>query len=974
MDINKLKRVREFEWEIPKSGDMLVPGRIFGNEKLVKEMDEMVWKQVSNVACLPGIVNASIAMPDAHWGYGFCIGGVAAFDPENNGVISVGGVGFDINCLSGDTKIITEHGYYKEIKEFENSKEKLKCMNLKKKREEETGILRFIKFKPKNKVYKIKTLSGREIIATEDHPFLTPRGMIPLRDLKENKIATYPFKGIKFETPKENIILNEDEILTSKIPFNKNQIIKELKKRKLLPLKLNSPKVPYLIKIIAYNIGDGTLFFSGNRGFAWFYGKKEDLELIRKDIKKLGFTPSKVYERKRKHKIETKYGIVKFEFIEHSFKVSSRAFVTLLSLLGAPVGEKSSQDFEIPEWIMNSPLWYKRLFLASYFGAEMTSPKTVTSHGYNFYMPSVSINKELDYVKSGKKFLKQIKDILREFGIRCSKISEREEYFNKRGKFTYRLKLLIHSSPKNLIRFYETIGFEYNHTKKYLSNVVAHYLRIKERILRERVKVEKLAITLYKNGYSLKQICNSLCSKYINKRFIERSIYENRTTTPRISFNFLKFEEFLKEFTKGLGKSGMVWDEIISKEEIKFDDYVYDFTVNHNDHNFVANNFVVSNCGVVTLKTNLTLKEVKPRIKQLIDTLFQIVPAGLGERGEILLSSSQLNDVFIDGAKWVVDNGYGLREDLEYIEENGRVPNANPENVSELAIKRERKQIGTLGSGNHYLEVQYVDEVYDQETAKKFGLEKEQILVSIHCGSRALGHQIGTDYLKILGEASKKYGIPIRERELVCAPINSPEGQKFFTAMNCGINYAFANRQVIVYLVRKGFKKIFPDSELKMLYNVGHNTCKIEKHKVNGKIKELYVHRKGSTRAFGPDREELPKVYRGVGQPVLIGGTMGTCSYILVGTKYGEERAFGSACHGSGRTMSRIKAKKTWRGDRLVKELEAKGIYIRAHSFPGLAEEAPGAYKDVSEVVDAVHNANLAKKVVKVKPIGNIKG
>jgi len=380
------------------------------------------------------------------------------------------------------------------------------------------------------------------------------------------------------------------------------------------------------------------------------------------------------------------------------------------------------------------------------------------------------------------------------------------------------------------------------------------------------------------------------------------------------------------------------------------------------------------NCGVTTVKTNLSLDDVKPKIKKLVDVLFQTIPAGLGERGEINLSRSQLNELLVEGAPWVVKEGYGTEEDLDYIEENGYVNGADPANVSETALKREKNQVGTLGSGNHYLEVQYIDEIYDEGTAKKFGLALNQVVVSIHCGSRALGHQIGTDYLKTLAEASRKYGIPIRERELVCAPINSKEGQKYLSAVNCAINYAFANRQVIVHLTRNAFRQVFRNAELPQLYNIGHNTVKLEKHRLDDKEKEVYVHRKGATRAFGPSRKELPRPYQGVGQPVIIGGTMGTASYIMCGTDYGEERAFASTCHGSGRTMSRISAKKRWRGDRLVNELAAKGIIIRTHSFPGLAEEAPGAYKPVEDVIDSVHNAGLAKKVVRMRPLGCIKG
>ncbi|MEM4703323.1 MAG: RtcB family protein [Candidatus Pacearchaeota archaeon] len=378
-------------------------------------------------------------------------------------------------------------------------------------------------------------------------------------------------------------------------------------------------------------------------------------------------------------------------------------------------------------------------------------------------------------------------------------------------------------------------------------------------------------------------------------------------------------------------------------------------------------------CGVRALKTDLMLDDVKPRVKELIDELFRIVPAGLGSRGKILLKDSEVHDVLSLGARWVVEKGYGTEEDLQFIEDGGSIQGALPEAVSDLALRREKKQVGTLGSGNHYLEVNYIDEIYDEQAAKKFGLQQGQVMIWIHCGSRALGHQIGTDYLKVLAEASRKYKIPIRDRELVCAPIQSDEGHRYFGAMCCALNYAHANRQVIAHLVRQGCEKIFPKTDIKTFYEVSHNSCKAEKHKVNNKISEVYVHRKGATRAFCPERKELPKAYRTIGQPVLIGGTMGTASYILHGTKEGS-KAFFSSCHGAGRAMSRTQAKKQWRGTKLIEELNVKGIYVKCHSFSGLAEEAPFAYKPVEDVVDSTHNAGLAKKVCRLKPIGNIKG
>ena len=382
------------------------------------------------------------------------------------------------------------------------------------------------------------------------------------------------------------------------------------------------------------------------------------------------------------------------------------------------------------------------------------------------------------------------------------------------------------------------------------------------------------------------------------------------------------------------------------------------------------------NCGVRNLKTKLTKADLEPKKQQLADELFRIIPAGLGSHGDIRLTMDEIDEVCLKGAEFSIERGYGLKEDLEYIEENGKIGNAKPENVSDKAKQRQLKEVGTLGSGNHYLEVQYVDEVFDKEAAKAFGLFKDQIIVSIHCGSRALGHQVGTDYLKELEAASRKYGIPIREKELVCAPFESEEGQKYFTAMNCGINVAFANRQALVGLTRKGFSAVFgmDEKEIQTLYEIGHNTAKLERHNVDGEEKDLIVHRKGATRAFGPGREEVPAAYRQIGQPVLIGGTMGTSSFILHGTEKAMNETFGSACHGAGRAMSRKQAKKDFWGEDLVKKLSVQGIIIKGHSMAGVAEEAPGAYKDVEEVVNVMHNSGISKKVVRLKPLISIKG
>jgi len=363
-----------------------------------------------------------------------------------------------------------------------------------------------------------------------------------------------------------------------------------------------------------------------------------------------------------------------------------------------------------------------------------------------------------------------------------------------------------------------------------------------------------------------------------------------------------------------------------------------------------------------------------PRLERLVDQFYSRVPAGVGSEGLIKLNASQIDEMLLGGAEWAVKKGYGLKEDLEYIEEHGRVDGADPSQVSDTAKKRQYREMGTLGSGNHYLEVQVVDEIYDEQAGQAMGLRKDGVVISVHCGSRGLGHQIGTDYLRSLANAAQRFKLPIKDRELASAPITSPEGKAYFGAMSAGINCALANRQIITHLVREIFTGVFPEGRVTMLYDISHNTCKVETHVVRGKMKRLFVHRKGATRAFGPGQVDLPPEYRHVGQPVLIGGTMGTSSYILVGTEQGMDVAFGSACHGAGRSMSRTQAKKQWHGRDVVRQLEGQGILIRGHSYSGIAEEAPGSYKDVTEVVDAAHFAGLARKVARVRPLACVKG
>ncbi len=379
-------------------------------------------------------------------------------------------------------------------------------------------------------------------------------------------------------------------------------------------------------------------------------------------------------------------------------------------------------------------------------------------------------------------------------------------------------------------------------------------------------------------------------------------------------------------------------------------------------------------CGVRTLHTGLKTHQIEHLKTEIADKLFRRIPAGIGSTGKLKLNQQKLDEVLEGGAVWAVEHGFGTNEDLRFIEAGGRINEADPSCVSYEAKKRQEEEMGTLGSGNHYLEVQKVVEIYDENTARAFGIEPDDIKISIHCGSRGLGHQIGTDYLKQMTVAAKEAGLELPERELACAPLNSPVGKRYLGAMRSGINCALANRQILTHLVRQVFADILPNADIRLLYDVSHNTCQEEEHDIEGKRRKLFVHRKGATRAFGPGRADLPAEYRAFGQPVLIGGTMGTASYILVGAERSETLSLSSSCHGAGRQMSRTAATKQWHGRDIWRKLELQGVFIRSASMRGLAEEAPGAYKDVSEVVEVSHQLGLATKVAKLIPLICVKG
>ncbi|MDW8106004.1 MAG: RtcB family protein [Armatimonadota bacterium] len=935
-----LEQIDEYRWRIPKSykPGMRVDGLIFASKEMIEQIkQDQAPEQVANVAFLPGIVGYSIAMPDIHWGYGFPVGGVAAMDLDE-GVISPGGIGYDINCLAPDTRVLTEHGYFVAIGALGEAwlHECVACFQLSGGSRTSAPVDALLQVRPNNPVHRLRTQAGYEVVATSEHPFWTPEGMRPLKALRKgDRVAIYPFEGVAYEPPSSEMLVSREAVETHLRGVGKSghairQIVRVLERRGLLPLRMDSPQLPYLTRLLGYLTGDGTLRYVGSsvKGVAAFYGEPRDLECVRADVARLGFQSLAARG--------------------HAFTVSSSAFVALLACLGAPLGDNAQQAYRVPAWLWRAPRWLQRLYLSGLFSATLSAPSVVKDYPATFQAPTLSPRKAESVAESGWAFLRDIQRLLRGFGVRTRLLQHQREAGNvsPSGRRSIHCRLQILSDDATLIHLWSQIGYDYARERQQQACLAVAYLRLKQQASAARLHAA-------------------------HRHCVDGHAY------PRLPKDFPTFAEFCAEALAS--EDGMVWDTVQSIETIAYTEpFVYDLTVRE-WHNFVANGFVVSNCGVRLLRTDLTEKQVRPRLKELVDQIFRDVPAGFGGEGLIRVNRQELRQVMLKGAHWMVEHGYGWEDDLAHTEANGRLDMPDPDVITEKAIERGKDQLGTLGGGNHFLEIQVVDEIYDPQAAAAMGLTQVgQVTIMIHTGSRGFGHQTCQDHLDIMEQAHKKYGISLPDRQLACAPIKSEEGQTYLRAMHCAANFAFANRQAIAHWVRQAFAKIFkstPESlGMYQVYDVAHNIAKIEEHEWEGKKIRVCVHRKGATRAFPPGHPETPAAYREIGQPVLIPGDMGRYSFVLVGTEGAMRESFGTTCHGAGRMMSRKGALREAKKRDIAKELEKQGIIVRAQNKATLGEEASYAYKDVADVVEVVHNAGIARKVARLRPIGVVKG
>ncbi|HKJ59408.1 MAG TPA: RtcB family protein, partial [Halobacteriales archaeon] len=799
-----LEEVREFVWELPQEGGMRVPGRVLASEALLEEISgDKTLQQLQNTAHLPGVVDHAICMPDGHQGYGFPVGGVVGIDAEE-GCISPGGVGYDINCLTGESKVALEFGRRVRIDSLAERFEDERAVVVDGR--PTTASIQLFTETSARTFYELETETGDTIEATADHPIATPDGMVELGDLEAgDTVLLHPFQGVEDEATQEFVVLDEEDF-AGEDP----QLLRVLRERDLLPLRSTDDAFNRLLKLLGYFTGDGS--FSSDQ--TWFYGEPEDLEEIRRDIRAIGFTPSRLYERDRDHEIDGSA----FSTTEYSVRSTSNAFKQLLVRLGAPEGRKIESEFGVPNFVDRLAGWQKALYLSALFGAEMSAPSAMSAK--NLYCPEFTQTRTRARREEGRQFVIDVARLLGKLGIATNEIGELETNSNAEHD-TVRFRLGVKNDSANLVRFFTQVGYRYSHSKQRRAIQAAQYLKSKERAIEQREAAEVEVRALADGGRGHREIKAQVDS--VNGRFVERCLWGERKGRPRPPADFPDFDEFVEEHPVD---HDMTVEARIASITERGEETVYDIGVAHDAHNFVANGFVVSNCGVRMVTTDLTYDEVRGKENDLVEALFEAIPTGLGKGGVVQTDRATIEEILDRGMRWALDEGYAVEDDLEHCEDEGFRPDAEPSKISNKAKDRGKAQIGSLGSGNHFLEVQRVTDVFLDDVAAKFGLTEDQVVVLIHTGSRGLGHQTCTDYLRKIEQAHAGLLNQLPDKELAAAPAGSQLAEDYYGAMCAAINFAWTNRQLITYAVRETFADVFgTDWEtlgMELLYDVAH--------------------------------------------------------------------------------------------------------------------------------------------------------
>ena len=902
-----LEEVAPMVWELPQTDSMRVPARVLATDSLLDEIkDDRTFEQLQNVASLPGIASPALCMPDGHQGYGVPVGGVAATDAQS-GCISPGAVGYDINCLAGETDVSLAFGRYRSLETLKTKFDRERAIVTDGEMRVSSPIQLFTESESRT-VYELKTVDGDTVRATADHQFLTPDGMTELKELAPGEtVFTSQFVGLPDEYPEEFIILDETDFTE-----NEQRVASFLKTRGLLPLRSTDNAFARLLQLVGFHTGCGS--FDGSQTL--FEASSDEFERICQDIAEIGFTPSRVVERDQLHSEASDGDIQRYREAE--------AFAKVLSKLGAQAGQPTQEGDDPQDYYDRLANWQQAIYLASYFGASMQAPAVAESTENT----QLTVTRKCNFEETTQSFLEHLADSLADIDIKAS-VSD----LGSDGGHCQEQRLTIVSEPENLRRFLTTVGYRYNQHKQRQSALMIQ---------------------------SIKRQAQSCSGAWVPSS--EAVVVTDGGTQP-------------EEATPG---DGFTVATTVASIESAGNERVYDIGVEHDAHNFLANQFVVSNCGVRMMRTNLQYDDIHGREEELVEALFDDIPTGLGGGGVTQESTATVETILDRGVEWAVEAGWATEADLKHCEDGGRRSDADPTAVSQRAKDRGRNQLGSLGSGNHFLEVQRVREIFDTATARAYNLKENQVVILIHCGSRGLGHQTCTDYLDRIKQTHSDLLTTLPDDNLAAAPAGSPVADEYYAAMCACINFAWVNRQLIMHQTRQVFADVFDrpweTMDMELLYDVAHNIAKKELHETPEGQRELYVHRKGATRAFPPGHPAVPAAYQDTGQPILIPGSMGAGSYVLSGSTDSLKKTFGSTPHGAGRLMSRTQAKREYHGSDVQHNLRQQNVYVKASSGETVAEEAPGVYKDIDEVVRVADELDIGNLVAQTFPICNIKG